>query len=462
MGEIGYARKYRPYTLEDYMGIDIKKRLLSRLADEKNFPQVFLFYGTRGGGKTTLARLVAKEYLCLDRKDGHACGECQMCKMIDEELIGAEFGASTMGVREINVGTDGGKDDIEELMDEMLTPPLAPLKYKVIILDECHMLTPHAQNALLKVLEEPPTYLCIILATTNPEKLLEPVYSRCQYKEKIRPANIEELTDRMLYICQQEGIQVQKSALRMIAKVNDNNPRESLTMLENVAKNNSNKCTLENVMRESGSVANDIYMEYYRAANKGIEQIISFTNQLSEKDIRPREFIKGLIEFTMECMKIKYGLLDEMYSPEYLKAVKEFFKSYYTEDLDCLLQILEYASKMIYTDESMGELIISTTAMRIGKIKLLSVGLQDELSKAIKENEKGTQKAVQMERQELVSMRGVSSRVDDALISATFGANVKEVKAGPKPNIITEVVAGEEKDDDRHLTDEELLDIFGR
>jgi len=161
-------------------------------------------------------------------------------------------------------------------------------------------------------------------------------------------------------------------------------------------------------------------------------------------------------------MKIKYGLLDEMYSPEYLKAVKEFFKSYYTEDLDCLLQILEYASKMIYTDESMGELIISTTAMRIGKIKLLSVGLQDELSKAIKENEKGTQKAVQMERQELVSMRGVSSRVDDALISATFGANVKEVKAGPKPNIITEVVAGEEKDDDRHLTDEELLDIFGR
>jgi hypothetical protein len=100
--------------------------------------------------------------------------------------------------------------------------------------------------------------------------------------------------------------------------------------------------------------------------------------------------------------------------------------------------------------------------MRIGKIKLLSVGLQDELSKAIKENEKGTQKAIQMERQELVSMRGVSSRVDDALISATFGANVKEVKAGPKPNIITEVVAGEEKDDDRHLTDEELLDIFGR
>lgn len=460
MGEVGYARKYRPYDMLSYLGKAIKTRLLNRLSDENNFPQVFLLYGTRGGGKTTLARLIAKEYLCLDRKDGHACNCCQMCKMIDEELIGAEFGASTMGVKEINVGTDGGKDDIEELMDEMLTAPMYPLKYKIIILDECHMLTPHAQNALLKVLEEPPTYLCIILATTNPEKLLEPILSRCQYKEKIRPADPEELVDRMLWICQQEGIQVQKNALRMIAKANDNNPRESLTMLENVAKNYSHKCTVENVLAESGAVANDVYMAFYRACNKGMAEIIQFVSELNEKNIGPREFMKGLVGYTMECIKIKYGLLDEIYSKEYLASVKEFFQSYYTEDIDCLLQILEYASKMVSLDESMGELIISTTAMRVGKIKLLSVGLQDELGKATRENEIGTRNAVEKERNELTGMRSVSTRVDDALISSVFGAYVKEVKAGPKIGILTDETAGSSDSEDRGLTDEEMLRLF--
>lgn len=457
MADIAYARKYRPSVLSDYMGEETKKKISNRLHDEKNFPQVILLYGTRGTGKTTLARLISKEYLCIDRKEGHACNKCAMCLEIDEELINAEFGASTLGVTEVNVGTDGGKADIEELVKEMEQPPTYPYKYHVFILDECHMLTKTAQNALLKVLEEPPKHLCLILATTDPEKLLGTIRDRCQLRIKMKPATVDDLVHRMLYICEKEGIKTSNQALKAIARICKRNPRDCLMTLENVAKNNSYDCTVKNVLDERGTVATDVYEEYIKCATSGIEEILRFYNGLEEKGIQPIDFMRGFTEFVMDCMMVQFGIGIEDMTADFVTAAKTLFKSYNSEELDCLLQIVEYANKMMSSDESVGRLIITTTAMRIGKLKLLAIGLQNASSDSEEETAKGNRMAVKKYREELESAGAKPKLLTNSLMAPVFGSNVREVKAGININATNDDI---DTSDDRMMSEDELFSLF--
>ena len=457
MAEVAYTRKYRPKSMNDYMGASIKTLVFNRFKDEKNYPQVILLYGTRGTGKTTLARLLSKEYLCIDKVDGHACGKCQMCQMLDEELIETEAGASVTGVTEVNIATDGGKADIQELLDDCNTSPMYPLKYKIYILHECHMLTKQAQNALLKQIEEPQPWTIFILATTDPDDLLGTVKDRCQLKIEMKSASVDDLVDRMLYICQQEGIKTSIEALKLIAKKCNRNPRESIMMLENMAKNYSYTCTVENILKDTGSVATEVYMEYYRAVNKGLEEILTFTHSLKERNIDPRSFIKGLTEFTLSCINIKYAIGIDDYTVDYIKQVKEFFNVYTTEDLDTLLQIIEYANRQINDNDTMGELVINTTAMRIGKIKLLSVGLQHEQERAAVENKNGNKKSIEILKKEEKDTSVIPTKLDSSLMLAAFGSNVKEVKAGVKVGITEE---DEKEEDNKMMGDADLFELF--
>ena len=120
MASIAWTRKYRATNMNEYIGEEIKEKTINRFKDEKDFPQTILVSGTRGTGKTSVCRLIAKTIHCENRQNGCACGVCDSCKAIDEELIGAEFGVNTLGVTEINVGTDGGKADVEKMVDDMM------------------------------------------------------------------------------------------------------------------------------------------------------------------------------------------------------------------------------------------------------------------------------------------------------------------------------------------------------
>lgn len=459
MADIAYPRKYRPTVLDNYMGAEIKEKIQNRLRDEKNFPQVTLLHGTRGSGKTTLARLMAKEYLCLDRQNGHACNKCAMCQEINEELINAEFGASTLGVTEVNVGTDGGKADMEALVEEMIQPPVAMYKYHVFILDECHMLTNNAQNALLKVLEEPPQHLCLILATTDPDHLLGTVRDRCQLRIKMKPASVDDLVERMLYVCQQEGIKTSKTALRAIAKECKRNPRDCLMTLENVAKNYGYNCTIENVRRERGTLASGIYEEYVKSAHEGLESIMKFAMDLDEKGIQPSDFMKGFTDYLLDCIQIKFGLGIEEMAPDFVTSANNLFKSYNSEELDTLLQIVEYANKQISSDDSQGRLGIIMTAARIGKVKLLSIGLQHTVEEAEEENSRGNKMAVARHREELADNKVRPVNISNSLMAPVFGANVKEVKAGVQLGVTEDDI--DTTADNRTFTDDELMSLFG-
>lgn len=457
-GSINWARKWRPSTLDDYIGDAAKNKIISRIANangEKPF-SVLLLHGMRGGGKTSMSRLLSKELLCENPINGRACCKCDRCLEIDENLLFADNGAMTESIIEMNVAVDSGKSAIESTMEEMDTEPMFT-KYKICILDEVQKASNAFQNALLKRLEEPKPYEIYILCTTNPEELITPIKSRCEVDIAIKPASVNELVDRLLYICEKEGVKTSKRALRMIANYTNRNPRESILKLEDIAKSNGMQVLEDDVKRETSNKDSEIYMEYYRAANNGLENILRFTNELKKQNIEYKEFMKGLTKFTLSCINLKFGIGLEDMSDTYTKNVKSFFNVYNADDIDCLLQIIEYANKMINSDETMSELIVNTTAMRISKIKLLAVGLQNELDEALAETKKGNAKSIELNKTE-GELNSKEEVIDSALISSALGKGITEVKADIPIDIEDEP---DESEVDRQATDDEIFKVLG-
>lgn len=389
MENIAWYRKYRPSTIEDYIGDDIRRIVNSRFTDKDKLPQVALVYGTRGCGKTTFARIISKYYLCESSEDGHPCEQCEICRTINDVLIAGEIGVEVPGVVEIDATIANGKDAIQDIIEDAILEPMYT-RYKVLIVDEAHMITPQAQNSLLKVIEDIPKHLVVIFATTDPEKVLGTIKSRCQVRLNVRKKTVDEMADRLLYISKKEGLTTSLEALRIIAKKADRVPRESINLLESIAKTYGNVVTIENVRESTGDVAVEIYMDYFKAANESLEDILNFNQRIKELDIAPKDFISGLTRFVIDCMYIRHGIQLDDYPKEFVKKAKDLFKMYTSNEFDTLLQVIEHASKMIVTDDdARNELVIINTALRIGKIGLLAEGgLSDEVSQADKENKK--------------------------------------------------------------------------
>ncbi len=460
MADLAFHRKYRPKNLNEYLGDKVKSTIINRFSDENNYPQTILLYGTRGTGKTSMARLIAKEVLCLKKVDGHACGECEMCLEIEEKLIQTQAGVTCMSVNELDIASDSGKAAIEAALEDALLEPIAT-KYKILILDECHMATKQSQNALLKLVEEPPKHLCIIFCTTNEEQLLGTLKSRMQLKIEVRKPSVDELSNKLLDVCKQEGITTSIEALKIIAKKSDRIIRESLNVLESIAKENGNRATIVDVQRATGEVASEVYIEFYKAGNSSLDKIMLFNKMLKERDISPKDFIKGLTRFTLDCINIRYGISLEDYPVEYVKEVKKFFSIYNSEEMDFLLQIIEYANKMIGEDETRSELIITTTAMRIGKLKLLAVGLTNEDAQAIKENQSSFVNYKGILKDEMQStQRVIHSNLNESMLVSVFGKNVAEVKGGINLDVKEDDDKKESTNDDKLLSDDELLGLF--
>lgn len=466
MGESGanisFARKYRPRTFQEYLGPTIRQVLSNRFSDPKNFPQTILLYGTRGTGKTSAARLIAKEYHCLNRVDGHACGHCEMCEEIDNKLISAEAGVTAMGVQEVDIASESGKASIDSILEDALIEPMYPLNYKVLILDEFHMATKSAQNRLLKIFEEPPKHLIFILCTTNPENILDTILSRCQLKIEVKKASIDELADRLLYVCKQEGIKTSMDALKIIAKKADRVPREALMLLESVAKNFNYEVTVDNVQKQTGDVSSKTYIDFYRAANNSLESILLFNKYLKENDITAKNFLNGLTRFTLDCLYVKYAINLDDYPPEYIKAVKEIFKIYTSDDLDTLLQIIEYAVKLIDSNDTKAELIITTTALRISKIKLLSGGLVKQDIQAEKEN-KASMLAYKglIKEDEENSRKIANTKVTSSLLVSAFGKDTEALTSDVNSSIEFDNSTDDiDENDEKTLTDDELMEMF--
>lgn len=233
MAELAFHRKYRPNTLKGYIGNDkLKASMLSALKRDKR-PQVILLSGDSGCGKTTFARLLAKEYLCEDRdNEMGACNTCYSCEQLDDYI---QTGDTSMleNVREVDIADQSGKKDIDTVLEDMMIPSFGG-QWRVFIFDEVHMATNQAQNRMLKIAEEPPENVLMIFCTTDPDMLLETLRNRCQLTLKVRKPSVAELGGLLKRVCTTEGVDCDTKGVNFIANRSGLTIRKALTSLEQV------------------------------------------------------------------------------------------------------------------------------------------------------------------------------------------------------------------------------------
>ena len=248
-------RKFRPSAFEDVKGQDHIITTLQNQIRANRIGHAYLFCGTRGTGKTTVAKIFAKAVNCEHPVNGSPCGECEMCRSI--------AAGPSVNVIEIDAASNNGVDNIREIREEVTYRPTEG-RYKVYIIDEVHMLSIGAFNALLKTLEEPPEYVIFILATTEVHKIPITILSRCQHYD-FKRISIETITDRMKELMDVEQVDVEDKALRYIAKAADGSMRDALSLLDQcIAFYLGQRLTYDNVLEVLGAVDTDVFSRLLR------------------------------------------------------------------------------------------------------------------------------------------------------------------------------------------------------
>jgi DNA polymerase-3 subunit gamma/tau len=217
-------RKYRPKSFDTVVGQEVTVKILKNQITSGRIGHAYLFTGIRGTGKTTIAKIFARAINCPNNHDGNPCNVCKTCREIEQPGV--------MDIIEIDAASNRGVDEIRDIREKVKYPPTLG-RYKVYIIDEVHMLTREAFNALLKTLEEPPAHVVFILATTEPNKLPMTILSRCQ-RFDIRPIAQQAIVDRMKEILQDIGVDVEEEALQFIATRGDHSMRDALSILDQV------------------------------------------------------------------------------------------------------------------------------------------------------------------------------------------------------------------------------------
>ena len=303
---LNITRRYRPKSMDEYKGNeDLKKAVFSWL-NNINKPQAILLKGTTGGGKTSMARIVAKEYLCEDRdEEKGACGECYSCKMMDDYI---ETGNTDglMGLREINASKDSGLTAINSLLEEAQYPN-PDGSWKIYILDECHRISIPAQNSLLKLVEEPPENVLFMFCTTDPDKMLDTLLNRCNIKLDVKKPSEEQLTQILLDICVKEGISYDRKGLSLIVDRSELVIRQALMDLENVIVQ-TESAEHRFVSKIFDKHPNSLYFDFYRALLKhDTHQFVSIIHKVKTK-MTVQEFVKNLTNFTKRGIYIWNGV----------------------------------------------------------------------------------------------------------------------------------------------------------
>ena len=280
-------RKFRPNEFEDVKGQEHIVTTLKNQIKADRIGHAYLFCGTRGTGKTTVAKIFAKAVNCEHPVDGSPCGECASCKAIAS--------GSSMNVIEIDAASNNGVDNIREIREEVNYSPTEG-RFKVYIIDEVHMLSIGAFNALLKTLEEPPSYVIFILATTEAHKIPITILSRCQ-RYDFRRISIDTISARLNDLMVQEGVEVEDKAIRYVAKAADGSMRDALSLLDQcIAFYLGQKLTYDHVLEVLGAVDTEIFSGLLRKIlEKNITGSIAL---LEELVIQGRELGQFVVDFT--------------------------------------------------------------------------------------------------------------------------------------------------------------------
>jgi len=327
--------KYRPKNLDE---LDLKSvsESLKKILSQKEIPHAFLFSGPKGTGKTSAARIVAKVINCMDLKEITPCDKCEQCTSITK--------GSNLDVIEMDAASHRGIEDIRILRDAVKLAPVSGKK-KIYIIDEAHMLTTEASNALLKTLEEPPKHVIFILATTNPEKLIDTIRSRTTLIA-FNKATVDEITNSLKRVAKAEKIEITDDGLKIIAKVADGAFRDGIKILEQVTSENLNlnQKSLEEYLFHSKDY--DLVKFINLVIDKEIKKALTEIENMMQKGVEIENFCKLFMSYLQKSLLAKNGIAS---GPEGLRpgGVTDEMPNLSQDDLIKLSELLNVAYSQI-------------------------------------------------------------------------------------------------------------------
>ncbi|MCR5586458.1 MAG: DNA polymerase III subunit gamma/tau [Lachnospiraceae bacterium] len=338
MSYVALYRKFRPTTFDDVKGQDHIVTTLKNEVKNNRIGHAYLFCGTRGTGKTTIAKILAKAVNCENPQDGSPCNECKTCRAINDQ--------ASLSVVEIDAASNNGVANVRDIIEEVKYAPTSG-KYRVYIIDEVHMLSNGAFNALLKTLEEPPAYVIFILATTEVHKIPITILSRCQ-RYDFRRISIDTISDRILELTAVENVKIEEGASRYIAKAADGSMRDALSLLDQcIAFYPNEELTFDKVLNVLGAVDSKVYEDMFKALcanNFGrcvelLEDVLNYGRDLGQ-------FITELIWHIRNVLILKTVNGNENLLNLSEEALKEIREETSLADEDQLIRYIKILSKL--------------------------------------------------------------------------------------------------------------------
>lgn len=400
-------RKWRPQTFDDVSGQEHITTTLQNEVSSGRLNHAYLFTGSRGTGKTTCAKILAKAANCLNPQNGNPCGECEICKGIDN--------GSVLDVVEIDAASNRGIADVRSIIDEVQFKPANPeCKYRVYIVDEVHMLTSEAFNALLKTLEEPPEHVIFILATTEVHKLPQTILSRCQRFDFHRiPTRV--IADRLLYVAQQEDVVLADSAAVLIASVADGALRDALSLLDRCIAMSTN--IDDEVVRNAAGLARKTYLYDLAAAviNKNTEKSLDIIDRLYAESKDMSRLCEELLSHFRALMLIK-----SVRNPRDILVMsdEEFEEAQTQADYLSLADIVYYMDVLSRSYQRMGHGTGDRTEFEMAMVKLSSAeldGTTEALTARLTALEKAVKRGIKVSTEPLATPVRQAEQSDETI-----------------------------------------------